>query len=73
MVPDPAVGSGAVVCSSGAAYGDSVADGHPERRTMTTLPGSPASDASAAGTADVCQDSPMIGLQVQDRDGVTVV
>ncbi len=40
---------------------------------MTTLPESPASDASAAGTADLCEDSPMIGLQVQDRDGAAVV
>jgi len=40
---------------------------------MTTSPGSPASDASAAGTADVCEDTPLIGLQVQDHDGATVV
>ena len=37
------------------------------------VPGSAASDTTAGGTAGGCEDTPMIRLQVQDRDGATVV
>ena len=40
---------------------------------MTTFPGSSISDTSAGGTANVYEDTSMIHLQVQDREGATVV
>lgn len=38
-----------------------------------TLPGSPASDTSGGDATDVCEDTSMIRLQVQDRNDATVV